>query len=134
MIGRIVRVGLVAIVAIVALALLALSMFRGSFFDFYVSKLDLWVRSGGSIATLQSNVVETCGKLIITQAGVLQNLKFWTYARSDFDFDVDVCVKMTVNRVHPQPEFEKPEIVRAICGPSSEAFFQKLCEHAGISK
>jgi hypothetical protein len=39
---------------------------------------------------------------------------------------------MTVNRAHPQPEFEKKEIVRMICDESEVILFKKLCTRYGF--
>ena len=46
--------------------------------------------------------------------------------REEWDFRVDVCTKMTVNRVHRQPEFENPKIVRMICTEGIQ-IFREMC-------
>jgi hypothetical protein len=57
-----------------------------------------------------------------------------TYLRDELDFRVDVCTKMTANRVYKQPEFEKPEIVKMICWDTNRyhRVFVRLCEHDGL--
>lgn len=132
MIGRLIKVAVIGAVVLFGVVSVALAVFRTSLFDHYLAGLDTWVQKGGNVATLQADVVETCGKLVMSQSGIFQNFKFLTYARDDLDFYVDVCAKMTVNRVHKQPEFEKPQIVASLCGPSSEAFFRKLCQRSGL--
>jgi hypothetical protein len=76
-------------------------------------------------------VVQTCGKLMMATATAQQRVTFLTTDRGEFDFRVDVCTKMTVNRLHAQPEFQKPELVRAICN-SSILVFRQLCVRSGL--
>jgi hypothetical protein len=92
----------------------AISAFRNKLFDLYVHRLDTWVKSGGNQNTIQT-VVNNCGRLILSQAGWFERLQLMTVDRDEFDFRVDVCTKLTVNRIYKQPEFEKPDIVRMIC-------------------
>jgi hypothetical protein len=61
-----------------------------------------------------------------------EKLSLTTTQREEFHFRVDVCTKMTANRVHPQPEFEKKELVSMICDASKVALFRKLCKHSGL--
>lgn len=98
----------------------------------YYRRLDDWVTRGGPIPEVQDTVVQTCGKLVMWTASVAEKLAFTTTRRDDFDFRVDVCVKMTVNRVHPQPEFEKPHLVKMICDESNVRLFVALCERSGL--
>jgi hypothetical protein len=44
-----------------------------------------------------------------------------TSQRDEFHFRVDVCMSMTVNRVHKQPNFEKSQLIEAICDKMSIA-------------
>lgn len=97
----------------------------------YFAGLDHWVRDGGNVKTVQQAVVEPCGELVTLNATKTEAVGFLTTNREEFDFRVDVCVKMTVNRVHKQPEFEKPEIVGMICG-SGNVLFEKLCRRSGL--
>jgi hypothetical protein len=78
-------------------------------------------------------VVQTCGKLMMGTATPQQKVAFLTTDRGELDFRVDVCTKMTVNRLHEQPEFQKPELVRAICD-SSIPVFRRLCVRSGLRR
>jgi len=98
----------------------------------YFQTLDGWVKKGGPIKELQDTVVKTCGKLVMLTASTPEKVALSTTKRADFHHRVDVCTKMTVNRVHPQPEFEKKEIVRMICDESEEDLFKKLCRRYGF--
>jgi hypothetical protein len=124
-------------IVIGAAALLALVVFvittflRGPAFNLYAGRLDKWVQDGGQIPTAQDQVINNCGKLVMSQAGPLGVLSYMTFDREDFHFRVDVCLKMTVNRVHKQPEFEKPEILREICGGENDLFL-RLCRRSGL--
>jgi hypothetical protein len=71
-------------------------------------------------------VVETCGKLVMLTTDTLEKIALATTQREEFHFRVDVCTKMTVNRVYPQPEFEKKEIIVMICDESKVMLFRKL--------
>ena len=83
---------------------------------------------------LEKEVVEPCGKLVMVTASAIENATFLTTNREEFDFRVDVCVKMAVNRIYPQPEFESPEIVGMICDDHSVPLFEGLCLFHGIRK
>ena len=76
----------------------------------YFATLDKWVERGGPIVEVQGTVIETCGKLVMATASASERLSLTTTRREDFHFRVDVCAKITVNRVHPQPEFEKKRL------------------------
>lgn len=112
----------------------SMSIFRERLFDYYTQQLDDWVSSGGDVGVVQSQVIANCGKLVISQAGVFERLQLVTFYRDEFDFRVDVCLKMTVNRLYKQPEFEKPELVHMICDdplPYHE-LFRRLCRRSGL--
>lgn len=98
----------------------------------YFLTLDGWVKKGGPINELQDTVVKTCGKLVMLTASTSEKVALSTTQRDEFHHRVDVCTKMTVNRVHPQPEFEKKEIVKMICDESKEDLFKKLCRRYGF--
>jgi len=98
----------------------------------YFQTLDGWVKKGGPINELQDTVVKTCGKLIMLTASTSEKVALSATQRDEFHHQVDVCTKMTVNRVHPQPEFEKKEIVKMICDESKEDLFKKLCRRYGF--
>jgi hypothetical protein len=96
-----------------------------------MSRLDDWTNKGAVVSLVQAQVVEPCGMLVLTQAGAIDRIKLMTTSRDEFDFRVDVCTKMTVNRVYKQPEFEKPETVALICDGSNE-LFRRLCQRSGL--
>jgi hypothetical protein len=129
------------IVAILSLATfllvggtLFLSIIRDRLFDLNMGKLDSWVKSGGTVDTVQSKVVETCGNLVLGQAGAIERLQLLTFYGDELDFRIDVCVKMTVNRLYKQPEFEKPELVNMICDDPKpfHELFPRLCSRSGL--
>jgi hypothetical protein len=98
----------------------------------YFTTLDGWVNRGGPVNELQDTVVQTCGKLVMVTVNTSEKLSLSTTQRDEFHFRADVCTKMTVNRVYPQPEFEKKETVSMICDASKVSLFRKLCKHSGL--
>ena len=98
----------------------------------YFQTLDGWVKRGGPVIEIQDTVVKTCGKLVMLTASHAEKASLSTIKRDKFHHRVDVCTKMTVNRIHPQPEFEKKEIIRKICDESKENLFKKLCKRYGF--
>jgi len=98
----------------------------------YFQTLDGWVKRGGPVIEIQDVVAKTCGKLVMLTASDSEKASLSTIKRDEFHHRVDVCTKMTVNRVHPQPEFEKKEIIRMICDESKENLFKKLCKRYGF--
>jgi hypothetical protein len=103
---------------------------RDKFFKLYMHRLDTWVNTGGDATKVQLDVVENCGKLMImTQSNVLETISFLTFDQKDLDFRIDVCTKMTVHRVWPQPEFEDPKVVEMVCESNT---FEALCRRSGL--
>ncbi len=98
----------------------------------YFSTLDGWVKRGGPVNELQDTVVQTCGKLVLLTVNASEKLALVTTQREEFHIRVDVCTKMTVNRVYPQPEFEKKDIVSTICDDSKASLYRKLCKRSGL--
>lgn len=98
----------------------------------YFSTLDGWVKGGGQINEVQNTVVQTCGKLVMLTVSDSEKLALSTKRREDFDFRVDVCVQMTVNRIQPQPQFKKTEMVQMICDDNTVLVFKKLCRRRGL--
>lgn len=94
----------------------------------YFDTLDAWVARGGPMDEVQQTVVQTCGKLVMLMASAAEKMALATARREDFHFRVAVCTKITVNRVHPQPEFEKRETVAIICDRSEIDLFKTLCK------
>lgn len=98
----------------------------------YFTTLDEWARGGGRVQEVQEKVVKTCGKLVMLNASIPEKIALSTTQREEFHFRVDVCTKMTVNRVYKQPEFEKKGLVEMICDESQVTLFRKLCRHSGL--
>ncbi len=98
----------------------------------YLSTLDSWVNRGGPVDEVQTSVVYTCSKLVLLTAENSERVAFMTTQRKEYDFRVDVCLKITANRVYPQPEFEKKEFVKMICVDSNISLFDKLCLQSGL--
>jgi hypothetical protein len=112
---------------------LLLSAFRGSLFTFYAQRLNTWVADGGDVKAVQSQVVEICRKLVMSQAGLVEQVTLIIYS-DELDYRVGVCTKMTVNRVHKQPAFSEPDLVNMICDDPFpyHALFQRLCRISGL--
>lgn len=111
-----------------------LTAFRPQLEDRYLRVLDRWATSGAVMNNFQQQVVATCGKFVVADAGWFERLELSTFYRSEFDFRVNVCVKMTANKVYPQPEFSNVALVTMICenpGPEHQ-LFGKLCRRDGL--
>ena len=53
--------------------------------------------------------------------------------REEWDFNSDFCVKATVHRHFPQPEFENPKILDLVCHKQKAYEFNyNLCKRAGV--
>ncbi len=98
----------------------------------YFRTLDGWVTRGGPIEEVQGTVVWTCGKLVMLDATPSEKVRLSTSEREEFHFRVDVCMQMTVNRVHPQPVLQKKEMVTMICDTSGRPLFTRLCKQSGL--
>ena len=98
----------------------------------YFQTLDEWVKRGGPASEIQDTVARTCGKLVMLTVSHAEKASLSTTQKDEFDHRVDVCTKMTVNRVHPQPEFKKKEIIEIICDESNVNLFKKLCRRCGF--
>lgn len=102
------------------------TVYSEALFNLYVGRLDKWVASRAPMSSVQSDVVENCGKLTMTQAGFFGYITLSTFNRSELDFRVDVCSKITVNRAYKQPEFENKKIVQLLCD-GSQPLFKRFC-------
>ena len=135
MTAKIVRISAIALVSLVVLLIVAWKIYLIKYGDaakeFYLARLDHWVATGGDPKTIQQELVENCGKLVSVTSPVLQTIDYLWIDRAEYDFRVDVCVKITANRLYPQPEFQKPELVKMVChdGPP---LFTEMCERNGI--
>jgi hypothetical protein len=97
----------------------------------YLAKMDDWTKRGAAFAEINTLVLPSCGKLVLTTAsfGELPGLLLWN--REEFDFRVDVCVKAVINQKYPQPEFRNKKIVESLCNSHNGAF-SVLTTHFGI--
>jgi hypothetical protein len=107
--------------------------------DLYWSQLDAWAANRTAtkrelieIATKELPAI--CGKLVSGYA--LASGKSPISSREDreeFNFNSDFCVKATVHRRFPQPEFENPQIVEMLCEQHKRyEFNHNLCKRAGV--
>jgi len=131
---RILAILATAVLACVIVISLGMAAARERLFDLYMQRLDAWISAGGDIKTVQAEVVETCGKLILTQARWFERMQLMTFYRDELDFRVDVCTKLAANRLYPQPEFQKPELVTMICDDPNpyHELFRRLCRRSGL--
>ena len=106
----------------------------------YLAQLDRWVEQGGPTENIQADIVEPCGRLLMAYSPAEDRAQFIAERRdaaegayTDWDFWVDMCVKMTAHRLTPQPEFEGPEkaeLVRQTC--ESHEMWERLCDRAEL--
>lgn len=109
----------------------AMDLLSDELTSLYVGRLDQWVASGGNLEQVQSEVVDTCGRLILVTADAQRRAELNADANA-WALDADICAKITVHRVHPQPEFSNPEIVGLVC-EGTNSLFRALCARAGIA-
>jgi len=98
----------------------------------YFTMLDGWVQRGGQAQEYQNDVLDTCGKLILTSATLSETLTLPTIQKEEFDFRVNVCAKTTVHRVHRQAELNDQELVQEVCYDARMPVFVKLCRRSGL--
>ncbi len=98
----------------------------------YLSRLDAWVASR-DVKTVQAEVVGNCGKMMYLRDPSLGSATT-SELKETLDMRIDVCTKITVHRVEPQPEFSNPAINKIVCGdmPKSEPVIGVLCAKAGV--
>jgi len=89
---RIIAMLVVLVLASLILITLVLAVFRDRLFDLYMRRLDSWVTAGGNAETVQSELVDTCGSMVLTQAGGFERIQLLTFYLDEFDFRVNVCV------------------------------------------
>jgi len=97
----------------------------------YFKNLDSWVKNGGNKKTIQDIVIKNCGKLVMITTDSTEKVKLSTIQKDEFNYRLDVCAKMTVNRIYPQPEFKNPKIIKSIC-EDNIVLFKKLCKQNGF--
>ena len=98
----------------------------------YFSVLDGWVQRGGKAQEYQSEVLDTCSKLILATAPLNEALSLPAFQKEELDFRIKVCAKTTVHRVHRQPEFDDHELIQEICDDTKIPMFRRLCRHSGL--
>lgn len=100
----------------------------------YLERLDKWVSDGGNVGHLQEKVVTNCGKLFYIHVDPNRISILSTEERDKYDTLIDMCTKITVTRVYPQPEFESPENIELICTnvATEHPIFIKLCQKAKL--
>jgi hypothetical protein len=99
--------------------------------DFW-SQLDGWVKDGGPQADIQSRVVDNCTKLALATVDYSEWAALLTTRTDELKFRIEVCVKATVHRVRPQPEFTNPLFVNMICRDTKITLYRELCLKADI--
>lgn len=99
--------------------------------NFLFDRLDQWVLGGGDMTTVQDSVVASCSQLAVLLATPEQRALFADLDREVYDLQVDVCTKLTMHRVSPQPEFAGPNMLSLICD-RGRPIFTKLCTRSGF--
>jgi hypothetical protein len=76
---------LIADATIVALLFVGIALptiiFRSHIYNMYLGKLDRWVADGGPVQSIEAEIVEPCGKIVLTQYGVWEVISLsddWT--------------------------------------------------------
>lgn len=105
----------------------------------YWAQLDAWAENRTAtkqelINSATKDLPVTCGKLVTSYA--LTSGKSPSKIdedREEWNFNSDFCVMATVHRRFPQPEFENPKILDAICHKQKQYEFNyNLCKRAGV--
>lgn len=97
----------------------------------YFKKFDAWVAAGGKVETIEAEVGQTCGKLIFMNSSPTEYARYTADKREDFDMYMDMCIKITVNRVHKQDFSANQKMVDAAC-KYSLPIIAKVCDRAGL--
>ncbi len=129
-IGGIVLVGV--IFGLLTLTLFHTEPFASTAEEMYFQTLDEWVRRKGAIEEVNTVIAPTCGRLVSLLSTMTENVGFLSIRRDDWDFRLDVCVQMTVNRVYPQPFLQKPEVIEVTCHKNNGRFFTTMCRRSGF--
>lgn len=136
------RAGLSAATTVIAVGIgtadLLISLASERLSNKQIAALDFWAARPAAktfddvLPTVNAEVMPACGELAFAQATALERLWLITFGRDELDFRVDVCVKMTVNRNYPQPEFLDTALVGQICGGKTR-IFERICKHNGFT-
>jgi len=97
-----------------------------------LKELDDWVAAGGKVEDINKSLLPACAKLVSLYATAEERREFPRALREEWDFRVDVCVKGTVHRRHPQPEFENKQITDQLCSPDNNKLWSVVCQRAGV--
>ena len=128
--------GFVVGAALFALGIIVLTHVEplaSKFERFEFEKLDKWVSERKSIEEVNTVVLPICGKIVSALSTISENVDFFSINRDEWDLRVNVCVQMTVNRVYPQPYFQKLEnIEKKMCRPDGHRFFTTMCRRSGF--
>ena len=96
---RVVRIGVAVVLGLIIVGdLMVTVVMRDAFYRLYMKRLDGWVDSGGPQNKIHSDVIFTCNKLAVSQAGPVGGV-LMLFDRDEYDFQSDVCFQITVNRV-----------------------------------
>lgn len=107
----------------------------------YWAQLDAWAENRTAtkqelIEIATRDLPPICGKLVTSYAlasGKSPNSS--KEYREEWDFNSDFCVKATIHRRFPQPEFENPKIVEMLCERHKKYEFNyNLCKRAGVTR
>ena len=120
------------IFVLLALTVVQIEPFASKLEEMYFQRLDEWVRAKGAIQEVNTVIVPTCGRLVLLLSTIPENVGFLSTQREDWDFHVDMCVQMTVNRVYPQPFLKKAEVIEEICHKNKGRFFATMCRRSGF--
>jgi hypothetical protein len=99
----------------------------------YWQVLDDWVRKGGPASEVKERVVDSCTKLVLGTVDYSEWAALLTMRRGELRFRTDICVKATIHRVHPQPEFSNAMFVAMICRDSAVDLYHELCARANLN-
>lgn len=105
----------------------------------YWAQLDAWTEnrtaSKEELVTIAvKELPAICSKLVTSYALVSgKSLDGSREDREEWDFNSDFCVKATIHRRFPQPEFENPKILDMVCHKQrAYEFNYNLCKRAGV--
>ncbi len=99
--------------------------------NFLFGRLDQWVAGGGDLATIREEVVASCAQLAVLIATPEERALFADLDREEYDLRVDVCTKMTMHRVSPQPEFARQDVLPLICD-RGQPMLTRVCQRSGF--
>ena len=97
-----------------------------------LDELDSWIPRGGRMEEVNSLVGPACATLVTLYASPSERKAFPTKLREEWDYRVGFCVKGTVHRQHPQPEFENKELLDTLCAPGPNKIWSVMCRRAGV--